>query len=121
MDGRIQQLFKEQQVNISDMSRRTGIPYGTLYDIAIGKTDFGKIRIGALLKLAHEFGMKVDDLVGDSDVDQGRYELCRIYDDLGETGRQALLACANGLHDVFIEEAEDAMYQSMAEDQALNR
>lgn len=26
MDGRIQQLFKEQQVNISDMSRRTGIP-----------------------------------------------------------------------------------------------
>lgn len=48
MSGKIQKLFEEQDVNISQMSRKTGIPYGTLYDIAIGKTSFDKIKIGAL-------------------------------------------------------------------------
>ena len=63
MSGKIQKLFEEQDVNISQMSRKTGIPYGTLYDIAIGKTSFDKIKIGALSKIAHEFGMTVDELI----------------------------------------------------------
>lgn len=121
MDDRIQRLFKEQQVNISDLSRRTGIPYGTLYDIANGKTDFTKVRIGALMKIASEFGMKVDDLVGDYDADPDRYELIRIYDDLGTTGRRALLACAQGIGDAFMEDAQLLITQSDFENKLLDK
>ena len=124
MSGKIQKLFEEQDVNISQMSRKTGIPYGTLYDIAIGKTSFDKIKIGALSKIAHEFGMTVDEfgmtvdeLIGDVELDPDRYELCQIYDALGPTGRVALIACARGLSDAFAGEIEDVLNQSRYEDE----
>lgn len=117
MSGKIQKLFEEQDVNISQMSRKTGIPYGTLYDIAIGKTSFDKIKIGALSKIAHEFGMTVDELIGDVELDPDRYELCQIYDVLGPTGRVALIACARGLSDAFAGEIEDVLNQSRYEDE----
>lgn len=121
MGGKIQKLFEEQDVNISQMSRKTGIPYGTLYDIAIGKTSFDKIKIGALSKIAHEFGMTVDELIGDVELDQDRYELCQIYDSLGATGRTALLACARGLYDVFNAEIENAINQSRYENELIDQ
>lgn len=121
MSGKIQKLFEEQDVNISQMSRKTGIPYGTLYDIAVGKTSFDKIKIGVLAKIAHEFGMTVDELIGDVELDQDRYELCQIFDALGRTGQMALLACARGLQDAFSTEAEDAINQSRYEDELANR
>lgn len=99
------------------MSRKTGIPYGTLYDIAIGKTSFDKIKIGALSKIAREFGMTVDELIGDVELDPDRYELCQIYDALGPTGRVALIACARGLSDAFAGEIEDVLNQSRYEDE----
>ena len=121
MSEKIQKLFEEQDVNISKMSRKTGIPYGTLYDIAVGKTSFDEIKIGVLAKIAHEFGMTVDDLIGDSDIDQDRYELCQIYDELGFNGRAALLACARGLYGAFKSEIEDAINQGMYEDELMDR
>ena len=117
MSGKIQKLFEEQEVNISQMSRKTGIPYGTLYDIAVGKTSFDKMKIGALSKIAHEFGMTVDELIGDVELDPDRYEICQIFDSLGSTGRSALLACARGLHDAFSAEAESAIIQSRYENE----
>ena len=121
MENKITRLFEEQRINISDCSRKTGIPYGTLYDIAKGKTPFERVNIGYVIKIAHVFGMTADELVGDAELDPDRYELCKIYDEMGGTGRRALLACAEALHDAFMEEVQDAIYQDMAIDAASNR
>lgn len=120
MENKIARLFEEQKVNISEVARKTGIPYGTLYDIAKGKTPFERVNVGHIIKIANEFGMTADELIGESDLDNDRYELCQIYDSLGSTGRRALLACAQGLYDAFQEEAEDAMFEAMAQDQSLD-
>ena len=114
MENKITRLFEEQRINISDCSRKTGIPYGTLYDIAKGKTPFERVNIGYIIKIAHVFGMTADDLIGDAELDPDRYELCRIYDEMCSTGRRALLACAEALHDTFLEEMEDALNQERA-------
>ncbi len=115
MENKISRLFDEQKVNISEMARKTGIPYGTLYDIAKGKTPFEKIKIDSVVKIAHEFGMTADELIGDGDVDYNRFELCQIYDALDRYGKRALIACAQGLHDAFLEEAEDMVYEARGE------
>ena len=117
MENKITRLFEELNVNISDCSRKAGIPYGTLYDIAKGKTPFERVNIGYVIKIAHVFGMTADELLGDIELDPNRYELCKIYDEMSHTARRALLACAEALHDTFIEEGQDAVYESMAADQ----
>lgn len=61
--------------------------------------------------------MTVDELIGDVELDQDRYELCQIYDALGMTGRAALIACARGLNEAFAGEIEDALNQSRYEDE----
>lgn len=121
MENKITRLFEEHHVNISECSRKTGIPYGTLYDIAKGKTPFDRLNIGYVIKIAHVFGMTADELLGDIELDPNRYELCRIYDEMGITARRALLACAEALHDTFIEEGQYAIYEDMAADQDSNR
>ena len=116
MENKITRLFEEHKANISDVARRADIPYGTLYDIAKGKTPFERVSIGHVIKIAHVFGMTADELIGDTDLDEERYELIQIYDSLGTTGRRALVACAQGLHDAFMEEAQDAILNDMAND-----
>lgn len=116
MENKITRLFEEQKANISEVARKTGIAYGTLYDIAKGKTPFERVNVGYVIKIAQEFGMTADELIGGEELDSGRYELCQIYDSLGLTGRRALVACAQGLYDAFQEEAEDAIHQDMAQD-----
>ena len=94
-DTRISLLFEENNVNISELSRKTGIPYGTLYDIAKGKTRSEKVPVGTFIKIARAFGMTVDELFSDKP-DDGRFELLNIYDSLGVYGKRALLACGRG-------------------------
>lgn len=96
MEGtRISLLFEENNVNISELSRKTGMPYGTLYDIAKGKTRSEKVPVGTLVKIARAFGMTVDELLS-AEPDAERFELLRIYDSLGDYGKRALLACGRG-------------------------
>ena len=125
MENKITRLFDEKKVNISELARKTGIPYGTLYDIAKGKTPFEKIKIDSVRKIANEFGMTTDEIIGDGYVDYDRYELCQIYDTLDRYGRRALIACAQGLHDAFLEESSDLSFEahmeSMMIDEALGR
>lgn len=115
MENKISRLFEEQRINISEMSRKTGIAYGTLYDIAKGKTSFEKIGIGNLIKIANEFGMTVNDLIGDSQPDEDRYEIIKIYDELGVYERKALLACAEGIHKAYLNNVFDQLIQDRYE------
>ena len=121
MENKITRLFEEQKVNISEVARKADIPYGTLYDIVKGNTPFEQVKISHVIKIAHVFGMTADDLIGDADLDADRYELCKIYDEMGINGRRALLACAEALHDTFMEEVQDAIHAAMAHDAALDK
>lgn len=102
MENKLTRLFEERRVNISDFSRKVGIPYGTLYDIAKGNTDFDNVSVGKILKIAHGFGMTADELLGEQiDQDPARIELCEIYDGMNNEGRRALLASARGLASAY--------------------
>lgn len=107
MENKIARLFEEQEINISEFARKTGIPYGTLYDIAKGKTAYERIGIGILIKIAHEFGMTADEILGEYEFDPKRYELLDIYDSLKAGGRKAIIASARGIYDAYIDEGFD--------------
>lgn len=89
-------LFKNRQVNVSQLSRQIGIPYGTLYDIAKGKTKAEKVPLGTAIKLANAFGLTIDSLIS-ATPDSSRSELLNIYDSMNDDGKRALLACGRGL------------------------
>lgn len=101
MENKIARLFQEHDVNISEFARKTGIPYGTLYDIARGRTTYERIGIGTLIKISREFGMTADELLGDYEPDPVRYELLQIFDALSFDGRRALIACARGIESEY--------------------
>lgn len=96
-ENKLTRLFKEKDLNISEFSRRSGVPYGTMYDIARGKTPFEKIGISTFIKIANEFGMSAEELLGEREVEPLRFELCQIFDTLSFDGRRALIACARGI------------------------
>lgn len=101
MENKVTRLFDEKSISISEFARKAGIPYGTLYDIARGKVPLERISIGVFSKIAGGFGMTLDELVGESQLDAGRFELCDIYDQMPEYGKRALLATAQALGDEF--------------------
>lgn len=58
----IGELIKKRCKNLSEFSRMSEVPYGTLYDIANGNTQFEKIGIGVFMKIAHGLGMTAEEL-----------------------------------------------------------
>lgn len=58
----IGELIKSSCKSLSEFSRLTEVPYGTLYDIANGKTKADKIGIGVFMKIAHGLGMTAEEL-----------------------------------------------------------
>lgn len=62
MSADIGELIKNRFKNLSEFSRLSGVPYGTLYDIASGKTKVEKIGIGVFMKIAHSLGMTAEEL-----------------------------------------------------------
>lgn len=103
-ENKLTRLFKEKDLNISEFSRRSGVPYGTMYDIARGKTPFEKIGISTFIKIANEFGMTAEELLGECEVEPMRFELCQIFDGMGFEGRRALIACARGIESEYFDD-----------------
>lgn len=63
MKDKIGQLVKDHaNGNVSEFSRQSGVPYGTLYDIVTGDTDIEKVSIGHFMKIARCLGMTADEL-----------------------------------------------------------
>lgn len=125
-ENMLTRLFSEKKINLADFSRKHGIPYYTLYDIARGKTNPEKINISTFLKIAHGLGVTADDLLGGlEDIDSDRYELCEIYDSMTYEGKRALIAAARGIHDAFGWDLEnnvipDYIRDQLYEDRAIN-
>ena len=91
----IGELIKKRCKNLSEFSRVSEVPYGTLYDIANGNTKFEKIGIGVFMKIAYGLGMTAEELYYGEPV-------CVEYSD----PRQQQL---NGCYEVLNEESKETI------------
>ena len=66
------EYLKENKIKISDISRKSGIPYTTINEIANGKVDIDKVSIGTGIKLADVCGIEFSQL----------YDMCKINTDI---------------------------------------
>lgn len=99
MSTDIGELIKKRFKNLSEFSRLSDVPYGTLYDIASGKTKFEKIGIGVFMKIAHGLGMTAEELYYGEAVrmefaDPSQEALNVFWESMNTRGREALLASA---------------------------
>lgn len=56
--------MKAQGVSVAELSRRSGIPYATLYDLASGRTNPEKMTVDTAVSISCALGTTVDELVG---------------------------------------------------------
>ena len=62
MENRIGLLIKEHSKSLSEFARVSGVPYGTLYDIANGKTQMKNIGVSYFIAIAKTLGMTAEEL-----------------------------------------------------------
>lgn len=104
----ISELFEESGMTVQAFADKTGLKYGTAYDIAKGVSKVENIGAGAFVRIAHVFGMTADDLLGDTlehakDVDSelvltdDERELIETMRSTDEQGKQAIMAVARAL------------------------
>lgn len=61
----INDFLHENKTTRYQLSKTAGLPYGTLNDICVGKTDIAKCTGETLLKIAKAIGCTVDDLLNE--------------------------------------------------------
>ena len=66
----IEQFIKRQNTNIRQLSIQTDIPYSTLRDLVVRKTDFQKCSVEIFRKLARQLHMSMEGLYTLFQVDQ---------------------------------------------------
>ena len=62
MKNCIQIAMADQSITAAELSRRSGVAYGTVYDIWAGKSHVEKMNIDTFLKIAHGLGMTAEEL-----------------------------------------------------------
>ena len=96
MENRIGSLIEGHSKSISEFSRTSGVPYGTLYDIAKGKTKKENIGVGYFIKIAETLGMTAEELYygtppeSPSFKDPRQNALNTHYEEMNERGRERL-------------------------------
>lgn len=86
--------------NLSEFSRVSGVPYGTVYGIAKGKAKRDNISVGAFMKIAHALGMTAEELYygtppqRPSYSDQRQSELNGHYESLNDDSKSDLVGFA---------------------------
>ena len=58
----IQELIEKKNLSIHSLSKKTGIPYTTLYEYVTGKKDYAQFPIASFLKVANALDMTVEEL-----------------------------------------------------------
>ena len=53
-----------QGVSVAELSRRSSVPYATLYDLVSGRTKPSKMTVDTAIAIAGALGTTVDELVG---------------------------------------------------------
>lgn len=91
----IQKVMAYQGISAAELSRRSGVPYGTVYDISIGKTRVEKMAVEKFLKIAHGLGMTAEELYyGEKQpiayADEREADIHRIWGELDEERRGRL-------------------------------
>lgn len=117
MENKIAMLFQEENIKVRPFARRNGIAYGTLYDIASGRTPLERVSVGTANQIANGFGMSLTELLGEPVLDETKFELLNIYADLPPIGRRFLVACAQAIFDVCQDEALEAEYEQRYQDE----
>ena len=97
----ISELFEESGMSVQAFADKTGLKYGTAYDIAKGVSKVENIGAGAFVRIAHAFGMTADELIGDrlddgvdSDLTEDETELVSMFRDMTGEKRDVLLKVA---------------------------
>ena len=101
----VQLAILRSGMTIADVSRASGVYYGTLRDIAIGKTDIGKVDVHKFIAIAHALNMTADELMamGNDDGASANHddlltpdeqELIKLYRGTDDRGRQMILDVA---------------------------
>lgn len=62
MENCIQKAMANQSLTAAELSRRSGVAYGTIYDISIGKTKVEKMAVEKFLKICRALGMTAEEL-----------------------------------------------------------
>jgi transcriptional regulator with XRE-family HTH domain len=72
---RVKLLMSKHGWSMRDLSRQSGIPYSTIYDVLeSGKTQPDNLTARNLKRLARTLGTSIDHLVGTWEDDQGECE-----------------------------------------------
>lgn len=61
-DNRLDQLFDERSINVSDFARKNGIKPSTLYNVLRNNSKLERTGIDTFLKIAHGLDMTADEL-----------------------------------------------------------
>ena len=78
----ISELFDESGMTVKEFSQKTGLKYGTAYDIARGVSKIENIGAGAFVRIAHVFGKTADELFDDIPFEEPPLELSQEEHDL---------------------------------------
>lgn len=60
----VSELLEKNKMSKYGLSKMSGVPYSTLSDICSGKTDIKKVSAETLVRIAHVFKVKPEELVG---------------------------------------------------------
>lgn len=98
MKDKIGQLVKDHtNGNVSEFSRQSGVPYGTLYDIVNDNVNIDNVGISHFMKIAQCLGMTADELYygmapePPTYTDPRQAELNDCFDELNDKGRTRLV------------------------------
>ena len=122
MDNRISCLIKTHSKSVSEFSRVSGVPYGTLYDIVKGKTQMENIGIGNFLKIAACLNMTAEELYYGTPPDEPTFAdpqqtaLNGYYECMNETGRKLAVDSVKAMSAApelrMVKEGEDAGHRA---------
>lgn len=99
--------MKGQKVSVAELSRRSGIPYGTLYDLISGRTSPSRITVDTSIAVAQALGTTVERLIGAEDkpvsvaLSPAERRLVDLYRSCNEEGKDAMTAACEGIARAF--------------------
>lgn len=99
-------VMHENGVSIAELSRKSGVPYGTLYDLVSGRTSPKKITVDTSIAIASALDTSVEKLMGiekraSENLSADEIALLTIYRKGDSTQKSAILASAEGIVSSF--------------------
>ena len=117
MNNCIQKAMEDQGITAAELARRSGVPYGTVYDVSTGKTKVEKMAVEKFLKIAHGLGMTAEELYYGRPpereyADPRQEKLNSYYEQLNDESRGVLVKVARS----YAKDAENRIIKDGAED-----